>query len=213
MKRFILALYFLPSILVAQELLPLRTFRQQKEIEYIKDFKSFLAIPNIASDMPNIMRNAEWVASYMRKSGIVNVQLLSPITPEKPPAVFGEVITPGATETIIFYAHYDGQPVDSSKWSNGLHPFKPQLANGSLINGGKLINWDLINGNINPEWRIYARGASDDKAGVFTIINAYAALRALQKKPKVNIKFFFEGEEEAGSTHLAEIFKKYSALL
>jgi acetylornithine deacetylase/succinyl-diaminopimelate desuccinylase-like protein len=213
MKRIILVLFFLPKFLFAQDLLSIRSFRQQNEIQYIDDFRSFLTIPNIVSDMSNIRRNAEWIVSYMQKSGITNVQLLSPITPEKPPAVYGEVVVPGAAETIIFYAHYDGQPVDSSKWFSGLHPFKPQLSDGSLLNGGRLISWDRLTAGIQPDWRIYARGASDDKAGVFTIINAYAALRALNKKPTVNIKFFFEGEEEAGSTHLAEIFKKYKALL
>jgi acetylornithine deacetylase/succinyl-diaminopimelate desuccinylase-like protein len=213
MKKVILSLFFLPSFLLAQDLMQVRSFRQQRETELISEFKSFLAIPNIASDMPNIMRNAAWISDYMRKTGIQNVQLLSPLTPDKPPAVFGEVITPGATETIIFYAHYDGQPVDSTKWSEGLHPFRPQLASNSLLKGGQLINWDRVNEGIHPDWRIYARGASDDKAGVFTIINAFAALKTLQIKPKVNIKFFFEGEEEAGSTHLAEIFNKYKSLL
>ena len=163
--------------------------------------------------MPNIKKNANWISDYMKSKGISNVQLLHPKTSDKPPAVYGEVMVPGATQTVVFYAHYDGQPVDSTKWSEGLHPFKPRLANGSLANGAQLIDWPQPSTAFNPEWRIYARGSSDDKAGVYTIINAYASLAALHISPGINIKFFFEGEEEAGSTHLDEIFDQYKTLL
>jgi len=66
---------------------------------------------------------------------------------------------------------------------------------------------------INPDWRIYARSASDDKAGVFAILQAFNALIAKNIKPTVNIKFFFDGEEEAGSPHLKEILSRYKDLL
>src|SRR5213078_1865025 len=68
-------------------------------------------------------------------------------------------------------------------------------------------------GEINSEWRIYARGASDDKAGVIGILTAFDALRALNTSPSVNIKFLFEGEEEAGSPHLGEIIDLHKDLL
>ena len=215
MKKHFFVLFFLPFLGFAQtsEVYKVRDYRIKNESVLLNHYKDFLQIPNIASDLPNILKNADWISKYMLSKGIGNVKLLSPTTPDKPPAVYGEVITPGATETVIFYAHYDGQPVDSTKLTNGLHPFKPQLTSNSLTKDGKIIPWDNIYSGVNPDWRIYARGASDDKAGVFTIINAYAALEALNIKPNVNIKFFFEGEEEAGSTHLGEIFKKYRELL
>jgi acetylornithine deacetylase/succinyl-diaminopimelate desuccinylase-like protein len=120
---------------------------------------------------------------------------------------------PNAKKTIIFYAHYDGQPVDSTKWSKGLHPFKPTLLNGSLEKNASIINWPSETEEINAEWRIYGRGASDDKAGVMAILTAYQALIANGRHPDFNIKFFFEGEEEAGSDHLHEILEKYAPLL
>jgi acetylornithine deacetylase/succinyl-diaminopimelate desuccinylase-like protein len=67
--------------------------------------------------------------------------------------------------------------------------------------------------SINPEWRLYARSASDDKAGVISILTAFDALRAKNIRPTVNLKFFFEGEEEAGSPHLVEILSKNKELL
>ncbi len=214
MKTFILFLWS-PFFVFAQSepVLKVRDFRKANEHNLLATYVDFLKIPNVADDMPNIKKNATWISDYMKSKGISNVQLLHPKTSDKPPAVYGEVMVPGATQTVVFYAHYDGQPVDSTKWSEGLHPFKPRLANGSLANGAQLIDWPQPSTAFNPEWRIYARGSSDDKAGVYTIINAYASLAALHISPGINIKFFFEGEEEAGSTHLDEIFDQYKTLL
>jgi acetylornithine deacetylase/succinyl-diaminopimelate desuccinylase-like protein len=122
------------------------------------------------------------------------------------------VITPGAQQTLIFYAHYDGQPVDSTQWIKGLHPFRPQLVNGSLEKGAAMIPIPA-NGKYDAAWRLYARGASDDKAGVMAILSAFEAIRRSGQQLHYNIKFFFEGEEEAASPHLQEIFQKYRSLL
>ncbi len=83
----------------------------------------------------------------------------------------------------------------------------------SLEKGGKIIPFPRAGEKIDPEWRIYARSASDDKAGVFAILTAFDALIAKGLKPTVNIKFFFEGEEEAGSPNLKEILEKHKDLL
>jgi acetylornithine deacetylase/succinyl-diaminopimelate desuccinylase-like protein len=147
----------------------------------------------------------------MRKRGIDKVQLLSPDTKGAAPSVYGEVMVPGAKQTIIFYAHYDGQPVNASQWAKGLDPFTPKLFTGSLDNGQPIPF--PTSGSYDPQWRIYARGSSDDKAGVAAILNGYDAVVKTGKQLKSNIKFFFEGEEEAGSPHLNEILKKYSPLL
>lgn len=214
MIRNIFIFIFLPFSIVAQTdpVSKVRQFRQANELALLQEFRSFLSIPNIASDQENIQRNAQWIMAYMKGRGIANVRLLEPKSSGFPPAVFGEVKVPGAKETIILYAHYDGQPVDSSKWEKGLHPFKPVMASGALNQGGAMVQWPERT-PLDPMWRIYARGASDDKAGVFNIINAYGALNALGIMPTVNIKFFFEGEEEAGSTHLHEIFQQHASLL
>lgn len=194
------------------QLLKVRKHFENNQHAIINEFVSFLSIPNIASDSPNIRKNAEFIMSAMSNRGIQNVQLLFPTTTKAVPAVYGEVIIPGATQTIIFYAHYDGQPVIPAQWAKGLSPFTPVLMSESMEKDGSIINfpttqaYDLQN-------RIYARSASDDKAGVMAILNAYDALMKTGLKPTVNIKFFFEGEEEAGSDHLHEIFQNYSSLL
>lgn len=195
------------------EVLKIRQHRQVNEHQLISDFVSFLSIPNIVGDSVNIRRNADFIMQAMKSRGIENVQLLYPITTKAIPAVYGEVNTPGATQTIIFYAHYDGQPVNAAQWAKGLSPFEPKLVTASLEQQGTIIDFPANDKSYNPQWRIYARGASDDKAGVMAILNAYNAIVKSGMKPTMNIKFFFEGEEEAGSDHLYEILQQHSSLL
>ncbi len=197
----------------SMETLNIRAHRQKQSHHWLEEFASFLSIPNIASDTANIKKNVAFIQQMMLRRGIKNIQLLYPKTTGISPAVYGEVNIPGATKTIIFYAHYDGQPVDSTKWSKGLHPFKPTLLNGSIEKQASIIGWPSYMDPINPEWRIYSRGASDDKAGVMSILSAYESLIACGYHPNFNIKFFFEGEEEAGSDHLFEILEKYAPQL
>lgn len=191
----------------------IRNYREGQSHSLLQEYISFLAIPNLAADTSHMQMNAAYIQQMMAKRGIQNIQLLYPTTPKIPPAVYGEVLVPNAKKTIIFYAHYDGQPVDSTKWSKGLHPFKPSLLNGSLEKNAQIINWPGATDPIDPEWRIYGRGASDDKAGVMAILTAYQALIASGNQPAYNFKFFFEGEEEAGSDHLHEILENHAKIL
>lgn len=214
-KLFFLGAQFCALSLFAQNNLSANIKKNidENQFEIVQSFKELLTIPNLAVDPVNIERNAKWIATYMQASGIQNVQLLTANTKGVAPVVFGEVKVPGATETVIFYAHYDGQPVDSTKWFKGTHPFKPSLYSNMIDQGGVAVEWPTKGTAYDPQWRIYGRGASDDKGGVMAIINAYATLQRLHVAPTVNIKFFFEGEEEAGSSHLSEILQKHKALL
>ncbi len=188
-----------------------REHRRANEHQILKEFQSLLSIPNVASDTKNIYRNAQYLTAEMKKRGL-KPQLLSAADKNVPPAVYGEWIVPGARKTIVFYAHYDGQPTDPTDWT-GSGPWNPVLRTGSLTDGAKTIAFPKPGAKIDPEWRIYARSASDDKAGVFTILQAVDALRAKRVTPSINMKFFFEGEEEAGSSNLAEIISRHKNLL
>ncbi len=190
-----------------------RNFINTHQQTMLREFISFLEIPNVASDTQNIQRNASFIVDLMKKRKIQNVQLLKGTDENMPQVVYGEVMVPGAKETIIFYAHYDGQPVNPAQWARGLEPFKPKLYSASISNEGKEISFPTANENIDPNWRVYARGASDDKSGVFAILNAYDAIVSTGLKPSRNIKFFFEGEEEAGSPHLSQVLEKNKPLL
>ena len=172
-----------------------RQYRQQHERAIVDEFVTLLAIPNIASDRANIQRNAETIAAMMQKRGVA-AKLVS--VPNANPVVFGEIKTPGATRTIVFYAHYDGQPLDPKEWATP--PFSPTLRDKQFEKDGQVISLPFA--NFNPEWRLYARGAADDKAPIVAMMAALDAIRAAGIKTKSNIKFAFEGEEEAGSPNL-----------
>jgi acetylornithine deacetylase/succinyl-diaminopimelate desuccinylase-like protein len=188
-----------------------RQFGQANEHRLFNEFIELLKMPNVASDTPNIRRNADYLVTQMQKRSL-KPRLLEAQDSKVPPVVYGEWMTPGATKTIIFYAHYDGQPTDPKQWT-GSEPWVPVLRDAPLERNGRTIPFPKPGEKIDPEWRLYGRSTSDDKAGVFAILTAFDALIAKGIKPTVNIKFFFEGEEEAGSPNLREILTKHKDLL
>lgn len=189
-----------------------RTYRIGREQVLMAEYRDFVAIPNVGADQPNIRRNAEYLAAMMKRRGIA-AELLEGKLAETNPAVFGEIKVPGATRTVVFYAHYDGQPVNPKEWAEGLDPWNPVFLTAPIARGGKIITEWKAGDPINPDWRLNGRASADDKAGVFAIINGYAALAAAGVKPTVNVKFFFEGEEEFGSPHLGELLELHRAKL
>jgi acetylornithine deacetylase/succinyl-diaminopimelate desuccinylase-like protein len=207
--RFVIALSLLlvattwaqtpPAVKAARE------YRQQHEREILIEFMDLLALPNVASDLPNIRRNAAAIQQMFERRG-VRMQLLE--VPDVPPVVYGEINVPNATKTLIVYAHYDGQPVEPQKWVGG-EPFKPVLRTAMIEAGGKEIPLPAPGEKIDPEWRLYARSSGDDKTPIIALCAALDAMRANKITPSSNIKFFFEGEEEAGSANLGRILEKY----
>jgi len=174
-----------------------KTWVNRNGHKIIKDFVKLLSIPNVASDTVSIRKNAEYISSLFEKRNF-KMKLLE--LEKANPIIYGELKTPGAKRTLCFYVHYDGQPVNESKWAH--EPFKPILYDGPIDAGGKPIRIPKNNNDIDPEWRLYARSAGDDKAPILTILNAIDALKSSKIGITSNIKIFFEGEEEAGSTNL-----------
>jgi acetylornithine deacetylase/succinyl-diaminopimelate desuccinylase-like protein len=203
--------FLLSQCAFAQTNNPVRDYRRANEHRILREFVGLLSIPNVASDSEGIRRNAARLVEMLTARGL-KPRLLEASTPNAPPAVYGEWATPGATRTVVFYAHYDGQPTDARKWT-GTQPWEPALRTAPFEKGGEIVQMPSEGAAVNPEWRLYARSSSDDKAGVMSILTAFDALRAKNVKPTVNLKFFFEGEEEAGSPHLPEILSRHKELL
>jgi acetylornithine deacetylase/succinyl-diaminopimelate desuccinylase-like protein len=185
-----------------------REWRQQQERAIVDEFFSLLAIPNVARDRENIRRNADFIAEMLRKRGVA-AKLLS--IEGANPLVFGEIRTPAATRTLVFYAHYDGQPFDLKEWATP--PFSPVLRSATLEQDGRPIPLPAVGTRFDPESRIYARSASDDKAPIAAMAAALDAIRAAGLKLRSHVKFVFEGEEEAGSTNLEKILTTHKQLL
>ncbi|MBZ5570123.1 MAG: M20/M25/M40 family metallo-hydrolase [Acidobacteriia bacterium] len=199
----------LTSIAVAQSTPDLvRAWVAAHQHDILREYVELLSIPNVASDSANIRRNAEHIADMLRRRG-TPARLLEELG--GPPLVYGELASPGATHTLIIYAHYDGQHVDAAQWASP--PWSPTLRDNTLVQGGKEVPLNSLPATIPGEWRLYARSVSDDKAPIEAVVAALDALKATGAEPSVNLKFLFEGEEEAGSPHLAAAMEKYSELL
>ena len=184
-------------------------YRVANEGKIVSEFAELLAMPNLASDSAGIRRNADYLIGMLSRRGFTNTRLLT--VPNAPPAVYGELNTPGASRTLILYAHYDGQPLDPKQWSSA--PWQPTLRTAEFQKGGTVIPIPTGAGTIDGEARLYARSAGDDKGSIITMLTAIDAMRAGGIPQSVNLKVFFEGEEEAGSPHLSQILEKYKSQL
>src|SRR5712691_6519298 len=153
---------------------------------YLDELKAFLAIPSISAlpqHAADVKRCAEWCADEMRRIGLQNVRLIE--TPGNP-VVYGDWLGAAGAPTILFYGHYDVQPVDPIElWESP--PFEATVRDGE----------------------IYARGSADDKGQVFMHFKAVEAHMKQNGKVPVNIKFIIEGEEEVGSEHLDDFVRSH----
>src|SRR6266496_1563082 len=153
---------------------------------YLEELKALLAIPSISA-LPehagDVRRCADWCADEMRRVGLQHVRLID--TPGNP-VVYGDWLEAEGAPTILFYGHYDVQPVDPIElWQTP--PFEATIRDGE----------------------IYARGAADDKGQVFMHLKAVEAHLKQNGRLPVNMKFFLEGEEEVGSLHLDDFIRAH----
>ena len=157
---------------------------------YLDELKALLAIPSISAlpqHAQDVRRCAEWCADEMRRIGLQNVRLIE--TPGNP-VVYGDWLNAPDAPTILFYGHYDVQPVDPVElWESP--PFEATVRDGE----------------------IYARGAADDKGQVFMHFKAVEAHLKQNGRLPVNMKFMIEGEEEVGSAHLDDFVRNHKSEL
>lgn len=170
---------------------------QKNGIQILNDFKTLLSMPNVAYDLPNINKNAEYIISELKKRN-VDTKLLRMVG--TPPIVYGYYPVAGATRTLAFYVHYDGQPVDKTNWTHD--PWEPTYYSKAMHDGGEPIDFPDSYDAISEENRIYARSAGDDKAPIITILTALDMIQSNELNVTSNLVFFFEGQEEAGSDQL-----------
>ena len=158
--------------------------------DYVEQLKPFLAIPSISAlpaHAADVRRCAEWCGDEMRRIGLGNVQLFET---SGHPIVYGEWLGAPDAPTMLFYGHYDVQPVDPlDLWDTP--PFEASVREGA----------------------IYARGAADDKGQIFMHFKAIEAHLAAAGSLPINVKVILEGEEEVGSANLDTFIEANKALL
>jgi acetylornithine deacetylase/succinyl-diaminopimelate desuccinylase-like protein len=149
------------------------------------DLDALIRIPSVSADpaaAPELRRSAELTAALLHQAGAADVEMIDDV-PDCKPAVVAHYPAPAGMPTVLLYAHHDVQPPgDTAGWSTP--PFEPVERDG----------------------RLYARGSSDDKAGIAAHL---AALRAFGGTPPVGVTVFVEGEEEIGSPLLGELLAKH----
>jgi acetylornithine deacetylase/succinyl-diaminopimelate desuccinylase-like protein len=153
---------------------------------YLDELKALLAIPSISAlpeHAADVKRCADWCAEELRRVGMQNVKLFE--TPGNP-VVYGDWLGADGAPVILFYGHYDVQPVDPlNLWESP--PFEATIRDGE----------------------IYARGSADDKGQVFMHMKAIEAHLKQNGRLPVNIKIILEGEEEVGSEHLDDFVRAH----
>lgn len=154
---------------------------ETRQAESLSELKELLRIPSISSlpeHAEDVQRAAEWVAERLRTAGIEHVRIMPT---GGHPVVYGDWLHAERKPTILIYGHFDVQPVDPLDLWTSL-PFEPEVRDG----------------------RIYARGASDMKGNLLMSILGVEALLEGEGVLPVNLKFFFEGQEEIGSPQLPD---------
>ena len=146
---------------------------------HLNELKEFLRIPSISSlseHKEDIQEAAKWLVKAFEKLNLENISITQTAGH---PVVYADWLHAEGKPTILFYGHYDVQPVDPLHlWES--EPFNPTIRDNKL----------------------FARGASDDKGQVFMHLKMIEALFATTGTLPVNVKFIYEGEEEIGSPNL-----------
>ena len=173
--------------------------------ELVGELVEAISIPAVAADAVNIRRKAEYLEAALERRGF-EAELLET---DGNPLVFGERPAAGADRTLLIYFHYDGQPVDPSRWQQD-DPFQPVLREGRLADGAGLL--DLHASEVfRPDDRLYARSVADDTAPIIAFLGALDALDSAGITVTSNLKVILDGEEEAGSPSLVPAISRYGS--
>lgn len=157
---------------------------------YLDELKQYLAIPSVSAlpaHTADVRRCAEWTRDELERIGLQGARLMETAGN---PVVYAEWLGAAGAPTILYYGHYDVQPVDPvDQWTTP--PFEATVRDGEM----------------------YARGSADDKGQVFMHFKAVEAHLRQNNSLPVNIKFLIEGEEEVGSAHLDQFVRDHKELL
>ncbi|MFS4494582.1 M20/M25/M40 family metallo-hydrolase [Maribacter sp. 2308TA10-17] len=174
----------------------------------IFDLMSFLKLRNDGHFKNEIEQNLRWCDSVFSTLKFES----QVIKTEGAPLLFAEKIVDRNLKTILFYLQIDGQPVDSTKW-NQQNPFLPVLKEKDDTDNWRIIDSRLLEKEHNPDWRIFARSASDSKGPAMSFISALQILQAKKINPAFNVKVIMDFQEEMGSPSLPKAVVENRPLL
>ena len=174
-----------------------------------REFVEFLALPNVEQFPEEIRKNAAWLKAAFARRGFAARQLPN----GGRPMVFADYQgTGGNKKTVLFYFHFDGQPVTASEWKQE-SPWKATLKRRT-VDGWEALPLDLLYGeDVDPEWRLFARSASDDKGPILMFLAAIDALRKSGVSPAVHVKVILDSQEEKDSPTISRVVSDNLGLL
>lgn len=161
-------------------------------------FKEVLAIPNDAFYPDWIEKNVQWSEKNFGQRGFKTTR----ISTQAAPLLLASRSYPKAKKTVLVYLQMDGQPVDSSQWTQE-DPYLPVVKKQNDKGDWEIVNWSELE-NYQDDWRIFARSASDAKGPVVMFLAALDALKKMEQNPNYNLKVILDFEEELGSPNLPQ---------
>ncbi|VAV83966.1 Acetylornithine deacetylase/Succinyl-diaminopimelate desuccinylase and related deacylases, partial [hydrothermal vent metagenome] len=173
----------------------------------ILELKEFIAIPNDALEINDINKNIVWLDNKFKSRGFSTTIIQT----EGSPLFYAEIIRKEKLPTILFYMHFDGQSVDNAKW-NQEDPYKIVLKR-KVDNNWQDLDWSILNGKIDLNWRLFGRSTSDDKGPIVMFLNAIDLLKKNKEKIPFNIKVILDSEEEKSSKPLPKAVRDNHELL
>lgn len=182
-------------------------YRAENELLILQEFIELLSLPNSAANLDDMDRNVVHIRELLETQGFSTRRLQA----DGAPYIYAELLSPQASETLLIYAHFDGQPVLPEDWT--YPPFTPTLLDAPIPEGGQPVDPERLSEGLDPEWRLYARSAGDDKMPIIAILHVLQALRENDIPLSVNLKLLLDGEEEIGSPTLGSIMDANPGLL
>lgn len=171
-------------------------------------FYELLSLPNDAHFPDDIEKNIQWCEKAFLNRGFSTQRILTP----ELPLLFAERKHPGANKTLLVYLQLDGQPVHPASWFQD-DPFQPVLKEKDTSGQWQIIPWSKLETEYNPDWRIFARSASDAKGPALAFLKALDVMEHLNKQPNFNVKVIMDFEEELGSPNLPAAVEANKELL
>ncbi|GMN05675.1 M20/M25/M40 family metallo-hydrolase [Croceitalea sp. MTPC5] len=202
-KLFYIPLFLTFHLALSQD----STLLKSQVAKSITELRDFVAIPNDALNGDAIADNLIWLKKNFNARGFNTTELET----ENHPLFFAALPMEDTKPTILFYMHFDGQSVDSSKW-NQENPYQTVLK--KPVDGGyETMDFEALNDDIDYNWRLFGRSTSDDKGPIIMFLNAIDLLQKEEIKLPFNVKVILDGEEEKSSKPLPKAVKQYRELL
>lgn len=174
-----------------------------------RDLYDFLILPNDAHFESHIPPNIDWLKKAFAQRGFTTEVLP---TNGGQPLFFAEhkadIPPTGKLKTLLFYMHFDGQPVNPADWQQE-SPYKPVLKQRTVKGEWEPLDWNKLQTGYDPEWRIFGRSSSDDKGPIVMLLAALTAMQREKMPIRYNLKVILDSEEEISSPHLAEAVTTY----